>query len=274
MRRFFILFVIWMLAALPLRAEVPQAVHDLAEALALPEVIVLMRDEGIDFGAELEQDMFPGRGGMLWQQSLDQIYDAQWMNDVAILAFAAALGQAETGALLAFFQSPLGRQITSLEISARRAMMDDAVDEANKEFVAGLIAANDPRIDLITEFIEVNDLLESNVAGAMNSNLAFLNGLAEGGAFPDTRTEEQMLKDIWDQEQSIRDDTREWLYAFLSMAYAPLSDADLLDYIEVSRTREGQLLNTALFAAFDPMFEEISRALGLAAAKVLTSEDL
>ncbi len=274
MFRYPIVIIAWLLVALPLRAEVPQAIQDLAQALAIPEIIQVMREEGIDFGDELADDMFPGRGGDEWQGLLNAIYDADRMREVTMEGFANALEGADTAPLTAFFLSPLGQQIIALEISARRAIIDDEVDEANKAHVVELIRADDPRIDLIREFIEVNNLLESNIVGAMNSNFAFLTGLVDEGAYPGTRTEEQMLSDVWGQEESIRLDTAEWLYAFFSMAYSPLSDDELNAYIEISKTPEGQALNNALFAGFDEMFEGISHALGLAAAQMMAGEDL
>lgn len=269
-----VILVTWLLMALPVRAEIPVAIQDLARALAIPEIIQVMREEGLAFGDELADDMFPGRGGDEWRQLVDVIYETGRMSDIIMQGFAAALKDVDTAPLTAFFDSALGRKIISLELSARRAIMDDEVDEANKAHAADLIQAGDPRMDLIGEFIEVNDLLESNVVGALNSNFAFLGGLVDGGAFPRTRTEDQMLSDVWEQEPSIRDDTTEWLFAFLSMAYSPLEDDELNAYIDLSRTPEGQTLNTALFAGFDEMFEDISRALGLAAARMMSGEDL
>ena len=274
MLRFSVVFATWLLVALPSRAEIPQAIQDLAQAMAIPEIIQVMREEGLEFGDELADDMFPGRGGDEWHALLDAIYDAERMREVTMEGFAAALEGADISLLTAFFLSPLGQQIIALEISARRAILDEEVDEANKAHVVELIKAEDPRIDLIREFIEVNDLLESNIVGALNSNFAFMTGLVDGGAFPQARTEQQMLNDVWGQEESIRVNTAEWLYAFLSMAYSPLSDDELNAYIDISKTPEGQALNAALFAGFDEMFEEISRALGLAAAQMMVGEDL
>jgi hypothetical protein len=61
---------------------------------------------------------------------------------------------------------------------------------------------------------------------------------------------------------------------YLAMAYQPLSDADLEAYIAFSRTPEGQVLNRALFAAFDALFNALSRDLGLAAARLMAGQDL
>ena len=83
-----------------------------------------------------------------------------------------------------------------------------------------------------------------------------------------------MLADVWEQEVQIRSETEQWVYSFLLLAYQPLSDEDIEAYIQLSETSEGQVLNTALFAAFDTMYSEISHALGLASARYLSGEDI
>lgn len=274
MFRFLIPLMLWTASALPLAAADPERINDLAVALGLPEIIEVMREEGIDYGAELAKDMFPGRGGAEWRAVVDRIYDQDWMAETVWNGIAEGLSSTDLGPLMIYFTSPQGAQIISLEISARRALMDEAVEEASKEHLATLIAADDPRLDLIELYVVANDLLENNVVGSLNSNFAFYTGLAQSGTFDQNLTEDQILTDVWSQEADIRADTEEWLYSFLVMAYQPLEDADLEAYIAVSETPEGQDLNQAMFTAFDGMFEEVSRALGLAAAAFIVGEDL
>ncbi|MEE9427278.1 MAG: DUF2059 domain-containing protein [Paracoccaceae bacterium] len=274
MSKFSVAVFFWVILVLPLRAEVAPNVLRLAEALGLPEIIEVMREEGINYGDDLAEGMFEGRSYGGWQQSVENIYDVDRMGDVALTGFGAELNKASITEITDFFESDLGVEIIALEISARRALMDDAVDEANKERVAAMIAGQHPRIELLQQFIDVNDLLETNVVGALNSNFSFYTGLVDGGAYSEPITEDKILSDVWEQEVEIRADTNEWLFGFLSLAYTPLSDADLVAYIEFSESQAGQMLNTALFAGFDTMFAGISHSLGLAAAKIMASEDL
>ena len=110
--------------------------------------------------------------------------------------------------------------------------------------------------------------------GAMNSNYAFYTGLLDGNALPRQLTEQQVLTDVWNQEEAIREDTTEWVYSYLMLAYRPLSDEDLEVYTALSETPEGRALNRALFAAFDEVFTGISRTLGLAAARFIAGRDI
>ena len=114
--------------------------------------------------------------------------------------------------------------------------------------------------------------MEFNVAGGLTANLRFYRGLAEGGAIE--MSEAEMLSEVWSQEAEVRADTEEWLMAYLLMAYAPLSDAEIAEYVALSGTPAGQELNRALFAGFDGMYADLSYALGLAVALQMKGEDL
>ncbi|SFS11191.1 DUF2059 domain-containing protein [Yoonia litorea] len=264
------------LFAQPLLAQTAdQAQIDaLYEALGMPEIIDIMREEGVAYGAELGAEMLPDGGGADWQTAVNAIYDPQIMDEEVRVAFAQALVGDDVDQMLDFFTSARGEQIIALEVSARRALLDEAVEEASKEAAALQMADETPRFLAIQEFVETNDLIESNVVGALNSSYAFYLGLIDGGVMPQGITAETALQDVWAQEADIRNNTTEWVYSFLLMAYEPLSDEDLSAYLAFSETDAGQDLNDALFQAFDGMFEDISRALGLASSRFMISQEL
>ena len=220
--------------------------------------------------------MFPGRGGAEWTGIVGAIYDPAVMRGRFEARLAAELnGDAETVAqAMAFFGSAQGQRILGLEIGARRALTDDAAEEAAKVTVEDMIAKSDPRMDVLRTFAETNELIEMNVTGALNANLAFYQGLDEGGAFGGEMTEEQMLNDVWGQEAEVRGQTEEWLFSFLALAYAPLSEADMAAYQAYSETPGGRRMNRALFAAFEAVFTPISHDLGVAAARRMQGEDI
>ncbi len=256
------------------QARAPLVNAALAKAMNLDATLEIMRLEGLDYGAGIAQRMFPGKDGAAWHANLARIYapDRLWASFGP--AFDAALAGHDTAPILAFFQSGLGRKVVALEISARRAELDKSVEDMALQALAQMRAAQDPRLDLLREFIEANDLVELNVEGALNSNFAFYRGLEQGKALPRDMTEEQMLRDVWAQEDDIRRENVDWLYSYLALAYQPLSDDELRAYIAFSRTPGGRLINAALFAAFDKMFDDVSRALGQAAAREINGRDL
>lgn len=255
---------------------VPERVQVLSDALKISEIIDVMRLEGVDYGKTLEQDMFPGKGGKAWEDVVGLIYDTQTMRSQFESALAKELSADAQAVedMIAFFGSETGQNALGLEIEARRALLDEATEEAAKVAWEDMQSKDDPRVAMINRFAEVNDLVESNVMGALNSNLAFYRGLAAAGGLPEELTEEQMLADVWGQEPDIRVETTDWLFPFLSLAYGPMTASDFEAYIAFSETPAGQKANAALFAAFDQVFNRISFDLGRAVGRQMQGEDI
>ena len=246
----------------------------LFDALGLPDIVDIMREEGVVYGAQIGTDLFPNQVSPAWRATVETIYDSSAMHASVEAAFIHALDNQDVTPMVAFFSSDLGKTLVSLEVSARRALLDDTVDQASKDVATVAKFNNTERFQLVDAFVQTNDLIEINVAGAMNSNVAFYMGLMAGGAMDEALTQDQILNDVWDQAADIRANTSEWVYGFLPLAYDPVSAADLETYTAFSASDTGVALNGALFAAFDFMFDSISFALGREAARVMAGQDL
>lgn len=262
------------------QTEITPEIARLMEVMGLERIVALMREEGLAYGADLDADMLGGNGGVTWAMLVDRIYDVDQMTALVQRRFQSAFGAADPAPLIAFFQGETGRQIVALEAAAREAFMDEAVEEAAREVfrrVAPDLDADsprdlDPHLSAVDAYVVANDLIGFNVMGAMNANVLFYRGLVEGGAFE--MTEAEILSDVWAQEDQTRAETREWVYAFLMLAYQPLEPAQISAYADLSLTESGRAMNRALFEAFDAMYGELSRALGLALARQMQGEDL
>lgn len=274
MLRALLLPVLLALSTVAAHSQAAARIEPLYDALRMTEVVEIMREEGIDYSEDLAAELFPGAGGEAWSDLVDEIYAVPRLERIVRDALARELEGADIDAMVAFFDSPLGRRIVGLENTARRALLSEDVDADSRAMLAEMIDAGDPRLDLIERFAETNRLIENNVVGAMNSNYAFYRGLSDGGAFDRSFTDEDMLADVWSQEEVIRDDTVEWLYSYLALAYRPLTDEEIGEYIAFSETEPGAELNQAVFDAFDEMFVSVSLALGHAAARFLSSQEL
>ena len=253
-----------------------QSVAELGEIMQLDALFEVLREEGLAYGRSLEADMFPGRGGAAWAATGAQIYDADRMRAGFDAALAETLGSdPETlRDVAAFFGTELGQRILTLEIEARRAFLDTALEEAARVAADDAAAARDPKVALIRQMIEAADLLESNVAGSMSGNLAFMTGMAGTGVYGRVMSEDEILSDIWSREDQIRTDSSTWLYAYLGLAYGPLSEAELQSYVAFWESPAGQRLNGALFVAFDRVFRPVSHDLGRAAGLAILSRDI
>lgn len=251
-------------------------VKALADLLLMDRTFEVMVVEGLDYGASIEEQMFPGQGGARWSAMVATIYDAPILRASFDAALQEALiaDPATVAAAEGFFGSDLGQQIVRLEIEARHALLDEAVAEAAEVEAERMQADRDPRMGLIRDLVEAGDLIETNVAGALTANLAFFQGMASVGE-PDVQADDdQMMTEVWSQESSIRTETAKWLYPFLALAYRPLTDEDLKAYVAFSETAEGKRLNAALFAAFDQVFRQVSHDLGRGAALVMQGSDI
>lgn len=255
---------------------VAQTHSQIAQTLHIAPLIDVMRAEGLKSAPNLEAELFPGQGGTAWQTAIDRIYDAAYLHSLfdAQLAKSLQADPSTAAALTGFFTTDLGQKVLTLEIDARRALLDDAATEAAKAAWAKQDTSKTPRAKQIDRFVAINDLIESNVMGALNANLAFYRGLNAGGAFTKSLTESEMLDAAYAQESGMRQDTAEWLFPFLMLAYQPLSDAELDQYIAFSATPAGQKSNATIFAAFNAMFEQVSQDTGRAAARIMAGQDI
>lgn len=249
-------------------------VDALYEALALDEIVEIMREEGMAYGAQIGADMFGGTPPADWDAIVSRIYDTERMESEVRAALETATAGMDLGPVVDFFTTEPGAGFIDLEVSARRAMLDEEVEQMAKEAAAVAMADQTPLFSQVERFVAANDLVETNVVGALNSTYAFYLGLMDGGGFPADMTESDMLADVWSQEPSIRANTEEWVYSFLVMAYGPAAPEDLEAYIAFSESEAGRAANRVVFGAFDGMFEGISLALGRAASRFMATQEL
>jgi hypothetical protein len=260
----------------PAAAELSAPVTALSDALRMQDVVAVLREEGMRNGAELAVDLPGGPDDPAWIALLDRLYDTHTMRTAFDTAFAKALGDDPTMTALAtaFFNSDIGQRAMKLEIDARRAMLDSDIEAAAMQAYQNLTKENPARVALLEQFVTVNDLIESNVMGSLNSNLAFYRGLAAAGDEQFAMSESDMLNSVWAEEAKAREETVKWLFPFLALAYQPLSDADLQAYIDFSQTMAGRRVNAAMFVAFDAVFDDISQELGRAVARQMEGQDI
>ena len=244
----------------------------LVDVLKLQEAAVILRDEGLAYADELNADMLGGQGGAGWQVQVSAIYDPARLVEEVRQALEAELDSGAVEASIAFFSTPLGSRIVTLENAARRAMAAQEVEEAARGRYLDLSEAPTARLTSLMTLAQDNDMIGRNVTSAMNANFQFMRGLADGKVIEST--EEEMLSDIAGDMGEITEDTTSWLYGFFLLAYDPISQAELDTYIAFSGSPDGQALNRALFVGFGKAYEDISYALGRAVALNMQAEEL
>ncbi|GHE95197.1 hypothetical protein GCM10016455_14710 [Aliiroseovarius zhejiangensis] len=251
-----------------------QAYDTLWSLLRLNDLLDIMQVEGATMALESDVDLLGHPGGTAWERRVQAIYDIDRLKADAESAMEAALDPAHLEALNSFYASENMQRVVELEISARRAFLEPEVeDRARTAWLSG--RALTPHEDAILRFVEVNDLVERNVMGALNSNYAFLRAMTDAHPVAAEKlTEQEILFEVWSQETEIRRDTSEWLFAFLSTAYGPVSQKVLDDYVSFSATPAGHALNHAMFEALDQIYIRLSSDLGRAVGEFGAQQDL
>ncbi|GHG22421.1 hypothetical protein [Paracoccus aerius] len=254
-----------------------QAARILWEVMQLDQLAPTLRDEALAEGREMAATMFPRGGTGRWLEQVAAIHTPARIRALFLRGVAEALPSTDPAHLqagLAFYRTGLGRQLLALETRARVAMLDDKVEEAARRAWEQAQRQSTPRADRIERLIQAADLIEPNVAGGLNASVAFARGFEAGGGFPMPMGEDQMIADAWAEEPRMRADTESWIGAYLFLAYASLSDAQLDLYTIFAQSDGGRALARVMFAGFDGVFTRTSQDMGLAAAAELRGRQL
>lgn len=261
--------LLWLMAG-PALADARMTV--LVDLLGVQNAAQIMRAEGMDHAQELNTDMLGGQGGPGWEVQVEVIYDTGRMVEQVRRALEEHLTTDTLEAAIAFYASDLGRQIVTLENTARAAISHPDVEAAARTSYADIEGSDAPRLAQITALVENGDMINRNVTNALNANFEFMRGLRDGDAL--RGGDEELLGDVTADIDSVTQDTVSWLYGYMLMAYSPLDADDLSGYVAFSNTDAGRAVNAALFDGFGQTYEDISYALGRAVAMNMTAQDL
>ncbi|WP_025053070.1 DUF2059 domain-containing protein [Sulfitobacter noctilucae] len=271
MRRAFLFApVVFLLATAGAWADARMAV--LVDVLKLTEAADILSSEGLAQAESLDDEMLDGQGGAGWAQQVESIYAPGLMVERVREELARELSGEALEEVITFYGSEKGSQIIDLENAARRAMQDPDVEEAARARFVEIENSGDLQLSLIMRYVEDGDMIARNVTSAMNSNYQFLRGLVDGGGVK--MSEDEILKDAAGDVAETTEDTTQWLYGYLLLAYHPLDLDDLEAYVAFSDSDAGRALNRALFRGFGQAYEDISYALGRAVALNMTAKEL
>lgn len=258
------------LTALPLWADARHTV--LMDVLKIRELSAILHAEGLAFGATLNREWLEEQGGPAWTGQVTRIYDPERIREGIRAGLEPALKGEVLEDTITFFASDLGAKIITLENSARAAMADETIEQEARGRFAELYGSNDSRLIQINRMIDAGDLVNRNVTSALNSNYNFVRALVDGDVY--VMSDDEILADVLSERDEITADTLNWLGGFMTLAYSPLSIEELTAYADFSETAAGKALNAGFFASFDPLYEDISYALGRAMALNMVAEEL
>ncbi|MEP1521415.1 hypothetical protein [Ascidiaceihabitans sp.] len=241
------------------------------DRLRVADMIGIMRIEGADYAQALNTDFLGGQGGGLWDGQIQDIYDADRMYETVRGAFDE-MSDLHLRQINLFFGSELGSEIIELELAARRAMMDETIEDMAKDAYEQALDEDPMQVNPLKDLASAGDMIDRNVTGALTANYRFYRGMVDGGAFD--MTDDEMLAESWAQEADIRIETELWLMGYLMLSYRPLDEQDFQTYLAFTQTPAGRALNAAVFDGFNTMYADISYALGRAVALNMQGADL
>lgn len=244
----------------------------LYDILELDAYIDVTRSEGLEDFTPLAQDMLGRTPDSVVTRQISEVYDPQRMRHTVQTQMQNMMTPQDIEGAVLFLGSDTGQRVIELELAARNAMSDPGIEVAARQAWAIAQEEKPWLVERIRELSDVSDLVDRNVAGALNSNLKFYEGLADGGKLDLSETE--MLTEVWAQEPAIREDTADWLGAYLLLAYQPLSEADIQAYLTFWHSPPGKALNAAMFDGFNRLYDDISYATARVLALHMGSQDL
>ncbi len=222
------------LLVLPIRTAQAQSVSEL---YLFDDLFAVMSIEGIVSSASEEAVPLDPSDLPDWRARVERIYDpVQMQADFMAVLDPELLDRPDVAQdATEFAASELGARVLRLEITAREALLEDSVDTLAREALAEARAAEPgsplaERLELVRARIEANNLVELNVTLGLNTTYAYYAGMMAGAALPGL-TEQDILPMVWAQEEAVRADVTDWIESYFLMAYHPLTDAELRDYV-------------------------------------------
>ena len=177
------------------QAETSSA-KSLGDVLRLSELSALLHEDGLAHGATLDQDMLNGEGGVSWRLQVAGIYAQSRIEQQISATLSQDLSPEHQVQITAFFAAPLGQEILTLELDARRLMADEAFELRVINDLKDRRHEGAPLFEAVARFMSVNALVDYNVSGALNANFQFLRSFARegGGQAPESEPDRKVVE--------------------------------------------------------------------------------
>lgn len=248
-----------------------EPIDDLMGVMKFSAVIEVLVDEGRSM-ADDTSDAELGVPRDVWDDMIAKLYNQTSITQAFRDELVVAFGATDLSPIVSFYEKDLGREIVDLELKARKAISDDAVLAAASELWANLDPQSQ-RAQLIEDYVVANDLIEMNIVGSMNSDIAYYRGFTAGAPDGMGLSDADIMREVWAGEPDARAQVTEWVYGFSALAYQPLDEDEFDTYIAFGKSKAGRALNSAMFAAFDTVYSDLARGLGAGTAMLMQTFD-
>ena len=247
-------------------------ISDLYDALHMDRINEIIRLEGIQDAEGTGEAYLPPNSVDRFVAQAKSVYQLEAMERDFKRLLTQNLSIPDANKILLFYQKPLGKVASELEVSARIAISDAHIEEMAKIKLKEAVKSKNKRLDEIESVIKTLELVEQNLIGAYAAQFAFMYELSKLGVIE--LSKQEMIDLITNDEEKLKSEILEWLMAFSHMAYAPMSDKEFSDYSDFSKSELGIALNTALYSVYNEMAKDQSQRLASILGEFMKSEDL
>ncbi len=179
-----------------------------------------------------------------------------YLDQVVTEVLAGRLNDRDLTQLLAWHDTALGRRVTALEMDRTRSLLqaDPPAD------VAPPSRARQKLLDRLMQAANAPDMMLDMHMQVMTATFRGMSAAAGNGGNPLDIT--PLLKELENQRPALRERIRQELANDLRVTYAPLSDAELQQYVRFHESPLGRRFNQAVQQAMQAGLREAGETFG------------
>ena len=259
--QFFLIFFL----TLPVQAIEKTEVNRLVQVLNLKDLFQELQNEGVTAGIEMLKE--EGQQSQEWISKLNEIYSSDSMQEFFRSELLKLNIFEDVENAIDFYETTFGKKLIKNELTTRRILKSELGKAEAKKIFNQLKYFKPNRLKVYQKIIEENHYIEDNVSSSMNSNLAFYQGYSLGLPSDKQRLlEAEIISKIWANEIETRKRMTEWVMSFTSYNYKDLTNNELNNLLDFSKSLPSKRLNNTINYILDKAFEDQSYRLGQAFA--------
>ena len=259
--QFFLIFFL----TLPVQAIEKTEVNRLVQVLNLKDLFQELQNEGVTAGIEMLKE--EGQQSQEWVSKLNEIYSSDSMQEFFRNELLKLNIFKDVKSAIDFYETTFGKKLIKNELTTRRILKSELGKAEAKKIFNQLKYFKPNRLKVYQKIIEENHYIEDNVSSSMNSNLAFYQGYSLSLPSDKQRLlEAEIISKIWANEIETRKRMTEWVMSFTSYNYQDLTNNELNNLLDFSKSLPSKRLNNTINYILDKAFEDQSYRLGQAFA--------
>ncbi len=258
------IFLIFFLTV-PVQAIEKTEVNRLVQVLNLKDLFQELQNEGVTAGIEMLKE--EGQQSQEWVSKLNEIYSSDSMQEFFRNELLKLNIFEDVENAIDFYETTFGKKLIKNELTTRRILKSELGKAEAKKIFNQLKYFKPNRLKVYQKIIEENHYIEDNVSSSMNSNLAFYQGYSLSLPSDKQRLlEAEIISKIWANEIETRKRMTEWVMSFTSYNYKDLTNNELNNLLDFSKSLPSKRLNNTINYILDKAFEDQSYRLGQAFA--------